>query len=81
MATLSIKELTSHIMSVMILAGGLDRLTTVLITSYDDFTDRGSISISGPEFRDWLRGFKVRERKGKTQSEIREKETKTTTKN
>ncbi len=40
MAKLSIKELTSRIMSVMILAGGLDRLTTVLTTSYDDFTDR-----------------------------------------
>ncbi len=39
MAKLSIKELTSRIMSVMILAGGLDRLTTVLTTSYDDFTD------------------------------------------
>ncbi len=39
MAKLSIKELTSHIMSVMILAGGLDQLTTVLTTSYDDFTE------------------------------------------
>ncbi len=39
MAKLSIKEHTSHIMSVMILAGGLGRLTTVLTTSYDDFTD------------------------------------------
>ncbi len=32
--------------------------------------------ISGPGFKDWLRGFKVRERKGKTQSETRDKETK-----
>ncbi len=39
MAKLSIKELTSRIMSFMILAGGLDRLTTVLTTSYDDFID------------------------------------------
>ncbi len=38
-AKLSIKELTSRIMSFMILAGGLDRLTTVLTTSYSDFTD------------------------------------------
>ncbi len=75
MAKLSIKELTSCIMSVMILAGDLDRLTKVLTTSYDDFTDE-SISISGPGFKDWLKGFKVRERKGKTQSETREKETK-----
>ncbi len=39
MAKLSIKELTSHIISVMTLAGGLDRMTTVLITSYNDSTD------------------------------------------
>ncbi len=39
MAKLSIKELTSRIMSVMILVGGLDRLAMVLTTSYDDFTD------------------------------------------
>ncbi len=38
-AKLSIKELTSRIMSFMVLAGGLDRLTTVLTTSYEDFTD------------------------------------------
>ncbi len=36
MAKLSIKELTSRIISVMTLAGGLDRMTTVLITSYND---------------------------------------------
>ncbi len=40
MATLSIKELTSRIMSFMILAGSLDRSTTVLTTNYNDFTDR-----------------------------------------
>ncbi len=39
MAKLSIKELTSRIMSFMILAGGLDRSTTVLTASYDDFID------------------------------------------
>ncbi len=39
MAKLSIKELTSRIMSVMTLVGGLDRLTTVLTTSYNNFTD------------------------------------------
>ncbi len=39
MAKLSIKELTSRIMSVMILAGDLDRFTTVLTMSYNDFTD------------------------------------------
>ncbi len=39
MAKLSIKELISHSMSVMILAGYLDRLTTVLTTSYDDFIE------------------------------------------
>ncbi len=39
MAKLSIKELTSRIMSFMILTGGLDQLTTVLTMSYDDFTD------------------------------------------
>ncbi len=39
MAKLSIKVLTSRIMSVMILAGGLGRLTTVLTMSYNDFTD------------------------------------------
>ncbi len=39
MATLSIKELTSRIMLFMILAGGLDRSTTVLTTNYNDFTD------------------------------------------
>ncbi len=33
------KELTSRIMSVMTLVGGLDRLTMVLTTSYNDFTD------------------------------------------
>ncbi len=40
MAKLSIKELTSRIMSFMILADGLDRLTTVLTASYDNFIDR-----------------------------------------
>ncbi len=39
MAKLLIKELTSCIVSFMILADGLDRLTTVLTTSYDDFID------------------------------------------
>ncbi len=39
MAKLSIKELTSHSMSVMILVSGLDRLTTVHTTSYDDFIE------------------------------------------
>ncbi len=39
MAKLSIKELTSRIMLFMILAGGLDRSTTVLTASYDDFID------------------------------------------
>ncbi len=39
MAKLSIKELTSRIMPVMILAGDLARLTMVLTTSYNDFTD------------------------------------------
>ncbi len=39
MAKLSIKEITSRIMSVMTLAGGLDQLITVLTTSYNDFTD------------------------------------------
>ncbi len=39
MAKLSVKELTLRIMSVMTLAGGLDWLTTVLTTSYNDFTD------------------------------------------
>ncbi len=39
MAKLSIKELTSRSMSVMILAGCLDRLTTILTTSYDDFIE------------------------------------------
>ncbi len=39
MAKLSIKELTSRIMSVMTLALGHDRLTTVLTMSYNDFTD------------------------------------------
>ncbi len=39
MAKLSIKELTSRIMSFMIMAGGLDRSTTVLKTNYNDFTD------------------------------------------
>ncbi len=33
MSKLSIKELTSRIMSFMILAGGLDRLTPVLTTT------------------------------------------------
>ncbi len=33
------KMSTSRIMSVMILVGGLDRLATVLTTSYDNFTD------------------------------------------
>ncbi len=47
MAKLSIKDLTSRIMSFMILAGGLDRLTAVLSASYDDFID-GSRS----QFRD-----------------------------
>ncbi len=51
-------------MSFMILAGGLDRLTTVLTANYNDLLTE-SISISGPVFKDWLRGFKVRERKGK----------------
>ncbi len=37
MAKLSIKELTLRIMLVMTLAGGLDRLTTVLTTSYNDY--------------------------------------------
>ncbi len=39
MAKLSIKELASRSMSVMILVGCLDRLTTVLTTSYDDFIE------------------------------------------
>ncbi len=39
MATLSIKELTSRIMSFMILAGDFDRSTTVLTMNYSDFTD------------------------------------------
>ncbi len=52
MAKLSIKELTSRIMSVMILAGGLDRLTTVLTMSYDDFTDGVDLN-----FRTWIQGL------------------------
>ncbi len=39
MATLSIEELTSCIMSFMTLAGGLDRSTAVLTANYNDFTD------------------------------------------
>ncbi len=65
MATLSIEELTSCIMSFMILAGGLDRstrfsqrITTTLLTEVD------------LNFRTWIqglvKGFKVRERKGNT---------------
>ncbi len=46
MATLSIKELTSCIMSFMILAGGLDRSTTVLTANYNDFTDGSQVKSS-----------------------------------
>ncbi len=42
MATLSIKELTSCIISFMILAGGLDRSTTVLTMNYNQFQDLDS---------------------------------------
>ncbi len=39
MVTLSIQELTSRIMSFMILAGDFDRSTTVLTANYSNFTD------------------------------------------
>ncbi len=76
MAKLSIKELTSRIMSFMILAGGLDRLTTVLTANYNDFTDGSRSQFQDLYSRIGQRGFKVRERKGKTQSETRRTETK-----
>ncbi len=60
-------------MSFMILAGGLDRLTTVLTANYNDFTD-GSRS----QFQD-LDQQRERE-KGETQSETRGKETEVTKK-
>ncbi len=48
MAKFLIKELTSRIMSVMILAGDLVRLTTVLTTSYNDFTDGSRSQFQDP---------------------------------
>ncbi len=65
MATLSIEELTSCVMSFMILAGGIrsvdkrfsQRITATLLTEVD------------LNFRTWIqglvKGFKVKERKGK----------------
>ncbi len=47
MAKLSIKELTSRSMSVIISAGCLDRLTTVLTTSYDDFIEGSQSQFPG----------------------------------
>ncbi len=64
MATLSIEELTSCIMSFMILAGGLDRSTTVLTANYNDFTDGSRSQFQDLDSR-LVKGFKVRERKGK----------------
>ncbi len=52
MATLSIEELTSCIMSFMILAGGLDRSTAVLTANYNDFTDGVDLN-----FRTWIQGL------------------------
>ncbi len=65
MATLSIEELTSCIMSFMILAGGLDRSTAVLTANYNDLLTEVDLN-----FRTWIqglvKGFKVKERKGNT---------------
>ncbi len=47
MATMSIKELTSRSMSVMISADCLDRLTTVLTTSYNDFIEGSQSQFQG----------------------------------
>ncbi len=47
MAKLSTRELTSRSMSVMILAGCLDRLTTVLTMSYDDFIEGSQSQLQG----------------------------------
>ncbi len=65
MATLSIKKLTSCIMSFMILAGGLGRSTAVLTANYNDLLTEVDLN-----FRTWIqglvKGFKVKERKGNT---------------
>ncbi len=47
MAKLSIKELTSRSMSVIILAGCLERLTTVFTMSYDDFIEGSQSQFQG----------------------------------
>ncbi len=57
MAKMSIKELTSRSMSVMISVDCLDRLTTVLTTIYNDFIEGSQSQFLGPKFKDWLRKF------------------------
>ncbi len=65
MATLSIEELTSCIMSFMILAGASIGSTTVLTANYNDLLTEVDLN-----FRTWIqglvKGFKVKKRKGNT---------------